>query len=268
MSGLEVEVRRKAFPAVGRAAAHVALEEIRFAIGAGQLVCLLGPSGCGKTTLLNIVAGLDQDFSGRVALAKAADGGPARVGYVFQNPRLLPWRTVVENVRLALAPGRAASRAEDLLAMMGLAGFADVDPQRLSVGMARRVALARALAFDPDLLLLDEPFVSLDEPTAHRLREELLELWRRRPITVLFVSHDTREALLLADRLILLSPAPGRVVADLPVELRRDCPRDLAIEPLRTILIERYPDVFQNRRTAAGHGEAGAPATSSIRGTP
>jgi ABC-type nitrate/sulfonate/bicarbonate transport system ATPase subunit len=247
MSGLEIEVRRKAFPAAGRAAAHVALEQVRFTIGAGELVCLLGPSGCGKTTLLNIVAGLDRDFSGRVAPAEGADGGTARVGYVFQNPRLLPWRTVAENVRLALAPGQTAGRVEDLLAMMGLAGFADVYPQRLSVGMARRVALARALAVEPDLLLLDEPFVSLDEPTAHRLREALLALRRRRPITVLLVSHDTREALLLADRLILLSPAPGRVVADLPVELPRDSCRDDAVEPLRTSLIERYPDVFQNR---------------------
>ena len=230
MSELEIDVRLKCFPAVGRAAPHIALKDLRFTARRGEFVCLLGPSGCGKTTLLNIVAGLDHDFEGRVSLPAARGKATPAIGYVFQNPRLLPWRTVIENIRLVLTPNQVRSGVvEDLLAATGLQDFPNAYPGRLSVGMSRRVALARAFAVQPDVLLMDEPFVSLDEPTADRLRLLLLEVWRAHPTTVLFVTHDSREAVLLADRIILLSSAPGSIVMDLPIDIPRSERSDSAI---------------------------------------
>jgi ABC-type nitrate/sulfonate/bicarbonate transport system ATPase subunit len=178
-------------------------------------VALFGPSGCGKTTLLNLVAGLDTDFEGEVSLPE-----PARIGYVFQEPRLLPWLTVEDNLRLVL-PEEPASEAKvgAWLAEMGLADVRAVFPTRLSLGMARRLALARAFIIQPTVLLMDEPFVSLDEPTADRLRRLLLETLSAHPATVLFVTHNLREAITLADRIALLAPAPTRVLRELEVPL-------------------------------------------------
>jgi len=239
VSDLEIDVREKRYPAVGGAAPHLALKDLRITVRHAEFVCVLGASGCGKTTLLNIVAGLDRDFAGRIALPTGPGKTEPVVGYVFQNPRLLPWRTVIENIRLVLTPEQVRSGiAEELLAATGLQDFPRVYPERLSVGMTRRVALARAFAVRPDLLLMDEPFVSLDEPTAHRLRLLLLEIWGRRPTTVLFVTHDTREAVLLADRVILLTPAPGTVAAEVPIDVPRAERADPAIlERLRRRLI-------------------------------
>ncbi|MFG0286116.1 MAG: ABC transporter ATP-binding protein, partial [Phycisphaerales bacterium JB039] len=209
-------------------------------------VCVIGPSGCGKTTLLNIVAGLDRAFDGGLTLPSVPGRAEPVVGYVFQSPRLLPWRTVKQNVELPLSPEQAASGiADELLEAAGLGAFRDAYPQRLSLGMSRRVALVRAFAVQPDLMLLDEPFVSLDEPTAQRLRVLLLEMWQARPTTVLFVSHNLREALFLADRLVLLSASPGHVLLEQPVELARDARDNGAIEALRAELIARRPAQFE-----------------------
>ena len=222
MSPFEIDVRLKRYPAAGLAGAHVALKNIRLALRQGEFVCVVGPSGCGKTTLLNIVAGLDREFDGRVDLGRnAADVCPG-IGYVFQNPRLLPWSTVAENIELVLTKERRRfDIVERLLVATGLEGARHVYAARLSVGMSRRVALARAFAIQPGLLLMDEPFVSLDEPTAHRLRLLLLDIWRERPTTVLFVTHDLREAILLADRIVFLSAPPGSVIDDVAVDLSR-----------------------------------------------
>lgn len=246
MSDLEVEVRLKRFGAVAEAPGHVALENLSLTVGHAELVCLLGPSGCGKTTLLNIIAGLDRDFEGRLALPRHGGSGDPVLGYVFQEPRLLPWRTVRQNLELVLPPGRRGSGiVDDLLAAAGLSGFAEAYPQRLSLGMTRRVALVRAFAVEPDLLLMDEPFVSLDAPTARQLRRLLIEIWQRRPTTVLFVTHDLREAIQIADRILLLSPAPGRLVADIPVELPRSARDDeAAVEAFRRRLIDERPERF------------------------
>ncbi len=245
MTALVVDIREKRYPAVGRADAAVALRDLRFEAAPGELLCVVGPSGCGKTTLLNIIAGLDHDFSGRMTLPPMAKGRPA-IGYVFQNARLLPWRTVLENIELVMPPTEGRRRrALGLLAATGLGDVAQVYPERLSVGMGRRVALARAFAIDPQLLLLDEPFVSLDEPTAQRLRLLLLEIWGRQPTTVLFVTHDLREAILLADRIIVLSPPPARVVASIPIALPRDALRDAAaVEAVRRQLLDELGDSF------------------------
>lgn len=243
MTQLVVDIREKRFPAVGRAGAHLAIKDLRFEAERGEFVCLVGPSGCGKTTLLNIIAGLDRDFVGRVTLLPAPDDRPA-VGYVFQNARLLPWRTVLENIELVMTPREdRRQRALELMAATELDGAAQVYPERLSVGMGRRVALARAFAADPQLLLLDEPFVSLDEPTANRLRLLLIDIWRRRPTTVLFVTHDLREAILLADRILLLSSPPAHVVASLPIDLARsDRQDDVAVEAIRRHVLREFPE--------------------------
>jgi ABC-type nitrate/sulfonate/bicarbonate transport system ATPase subunit len=218
---LRARIAEKRYPGIGGAPAHLALREFVVSVPAGEFVALVGPSGCGKTTFLNIVAGLDGDFTGELALLPAENGRAPRIGYVFQNPRLLPWRTVRENLTLVLRPGQDPGIVDRLLRAVELEAARDVYPGRLSGGMSRRAAIARAFAVDPDLLLMDEPFVSLDEDSAGRLRQLLLELWRARPTTVLFVTHDLREAVFLADRLLLLSPAPGRVVAEVRVPLSR-----------------------------------------------
>jgi NitT/TauT family transport system ATP-binding protein len=200
------------------------LGELAFSLGHGEVAALVGPSGCGKTTLLRIIAGLDSDFEGNVAL-------PAHgmLGMVFQEPRLLPWRTVEQNVRLA-APQASDAALGTLFQALGLTAHRDHFPGELSLGLARRVALARAFAVEPDLLLLDEPFVSLDDALAARLRDELADLVNRRPITTLLVTHNVEEAIGLADRLLLLSLSPARVLADVPVTRPRTprTPQELA----------------------------------------
>jgi ABC-type nitrate/sulfonate/bicarbonate transport system ATPase subunit len=207
---LDVGIRQKSFLAAS-GGTHPVLSELAFSLGAGEVGALVGPSGCGKTTLLRIIAGLDREFEGSVAL-------PAHgtLGMVFQEPRLLPWRTVEQNVRLA-APAATDASLDALFGTLGLAAHRDHYPGELSLGLARRVALARAFAVEPDLLLLDEPFVSLDDALAARLREELAELVKSRPVTTLLVTHDVDEAIGLADRLLLLSASPARVLAEVPV---------------------------------------------------
>ncbi len=243
MSGLEVEVREKRFAAVAAAEPHLAIRDLELTAQHGEFVCLLGPSGCGKTTLLNIIAGLDRDFDGRVSLPSVAGRGAPRIGYVFQEPRLLPWLTVRQNVELVLDAEQVASGIVDrLLETTGLAGFAEAYPQRLSLGMSRRVALVRAFSIQPDVLLMDEPFVSLDEASADRLRQLLLSIWREHPTTVLFVSHDVQETILLADRIVLLSDAPARVIGALPLALDRAQRRNpQVVQELRDQLLRVNP---------------------------
>lgn len=204
-----MRIRHKSYRAAG-GRQHV-LGELSIALANGDVAALVGPSGCGKTTLLRIIVGLDRDFDGSVELP--AHG---KLGIVFQEPRLLPWRTVEENVRLA-APEATDAALSALFSTLGLVEHRRHYPGELSLGLARRVALARALAVEPDLLVLDEPFVSLDAALAARLRTELIELVSRRPVTTLIVTHDVEEAIRLADRVILLSPSPARVVADVPI---------------------------------------------------
>jgi ABC-type nitrate/sulfonate/bicarbonate transport system ATPase subunit len=237
MTDIRIDIRQKVFPAVGRAAPHAAIEDFHLTLHAGEFVCLVGPSGCGKTTLLNIVAALDQDFEGQIRMDR--EQAQPKIGYIFQNPRLLPWRTVRENIELVLQGRDAGDTVDFLLETMQLTRFQHVYPERLSLGMSRRVAIIRAFAIDPELLLMDEPFVSLDPPTARQVRELLLELWRKRPHTVLFVTHDLREAIALADRLIFLSASPMSIVEDIRVPIERHLRQDEnEIEAFRRQLLD------------------------------
>jgi ABC-type nitrate/sulfonate/bicarbonate transport system ATPase subunit len=176
---------------------------------AGSFGALIGPSGCGKTTILRIAAGLDPDFRGQLRMP-----GLGRLGIVFQEPRLLPWRTVEENIRLALPAHEAAADLTDLVAILGLGSHLARYPAELSLGLARRAAIARAFAVRPDFLLLDEPFVSLDRAVADRLRDELMALTSRSTVTTLFVTHDLVEAIELADRVFFLSDRPARIILE------------------------------------------------------
>ncbi len=187
------------------------LGRIELMLGAREIVALVGPSGCGKTTLLRIVGGLDTDFQGSL---EWHDGAPPRIGTVFQEPRLLPWRTVRQNVLLAQQTADS-ELADNLLHTLDLASFGDAYPATLSLGMARRVAIARAFAIAPELVLLDEPFVSLDPAMAGRSRELLLNTWRTRPTAALLVTHDRAEAASLADRILLLGERPTQVVQEI-----------------------------------------------------
>jgi ABC-type nitrate/sulfonate/bicarbonate transport system ATPase subunit len=220
---LEVAIRQKAYRAATGGTLRV-IDGLTFSLGKGEVGALVGPSGCGKTTLLRIIAGLDADYEGEVHLP---DHG--RLGMVFQEPRLLPWRTLEQNVRLA-APQVTDDELTSLFAALGLSAHRQHYPGELSLGLARRVALARAFAVNPNLLLLDEPFVSLDDALATRLRDELAELVTSRPVTTLLVTHNVEEAIALADRLFLLSPSPTRVVAELPIPNPRSkrTPEELA----------------------------------------
>jgi NitT/TauT family transport system ATP-binding protein len=216
-----------------------AIRDLVFDVEPESMTVLMGPSGCGKTTLLRIVAHLDDRFTGEIVVPE-----DARIGLVFQEPRLLPWRTVRQNIELVAAPDFTDPDLLKLAAAVGITDMLPRYPQELSLGLARRVALARAFATRPDLLLLDEPFVSLDERTADRLRRLLLEVWQARPTTAILVTHNPREAILLADRLVLLAPRPTHLVASVPITVPR-AKRDAAtVEKIYTDLLQRYPANF------------------------
>jgi NitT/TauT family transport system ATP-binding protein len=232
------------------------LEKIRFNISEAEFVAIIGPSGCGKSTLLQIVAGLDPDYTGQIRWP--GNAANRRLGYVFQNPRLLPWMTVRNNVRLVLddQPG-ADERIAELLDTMELGDFGNYYPNRLSVGMQRRVALARAFAVEPALLLMDEPFVSLDLPTANLLRCLLLQVWERQTNHCLFVTHDLREAVQLADRILFLSHRPARLIAEVPVSIPREQRNDKALVETRFRELKgQFDKLYTSGVTAIQQGPA------------
>ena len=194
---------------------HVAVRDVTLSVGPGEVVAILGTSGCGKSTLLRVVGGLDQPTAGRVRLDGGAVGPfDRRCALAFQEPRLLPWRSLADNVALGLpagTPGAAGTaRVAELLELVGLTAFARHRPREVSGGMAQRTSLARALARNPGVLLLDEPFASLDALTRLRMQDLLLDVLGAAPTTVLLVTHDVDEALQLADRVVLLGTEPGR----------------------------------------------------------
>ena len=223
-----------------------ALSGVDLAVRRGEFLSLLGPSGCGKSTLLRIVAGLAEPSGGRCALHLGAAGRAAagRIGFVFQDPTLMPWRTVSKNVELPFRlAGRLRSaereRVAAALRAVGLAGFEGAYPHQLSGGMRMRVSIARALVTEPDLLLLDEPFAALDEITRLALNDDLLRLWEAHRPTILFVTHSVFESAYLSTRIAVMTPRPGRIVADLPVALPQPRHRTLRTSPAYAAMCER-----------------------------
>jgi NitT/TauT family transport system ATP-binding protein len=213
-----------------------ALAEASFDVAPNEFVSLIGPSGCGKSTLLRILGGLVRPTSGRVVLDGVPLTAPQRqIGYVFQRSNLMPWRSALRNITLPLelqgvSSRDAQSRACELLELVGLSDFADALPRDLSGGMRQRVALARALIYDPDILLLDEPFGALDALTRERMNWELLRIWQVRRKTVLLVTHNIQEAVFLSDRVLTMSPRPGRIEREVLIDL----PRPRSLEDLYT----------------------------------
>jgi len=199
-----------------------ALRGVSFSVCPSQFVCILGPSGSGKSTLLRILAGVLSPTSGQVRFS----GGTPKIGFVFQQSNLMPWRTVLENITLPLevegmSREEGYPRAKELIDLVGLQGFENTWPRELSGGMAQRVAIARALVHDPDLLLLDEPFGSLDALTRERMGSELLQIWQVRQKTVLMVTHSISEALFLSDEVLVLTQRPGCIKLQMKVDLPR-----------------------------------------------
>jgi ABC-type nitrate/sulfonate/bicarbonate transport system ATPase subunit len=241
MSFLSVDLHSKTYPN-----GVCAAQDLRFAAKQGEFVAIVGPSGTGKSTLLNLIAELDTDFAGTISYPPQTT-----LSFMFQEPRLLPWLSVADNIRLVLdAPqhrhdSKRLARMDTLLQQLGLQDFRDSFPNQLSGGMKRRAALVRAFVTQPSLLLMDEPFQSLDEPTAQDLRQLLLKLWAESRPTVLFVTHSMNEALLLADRVLFLSPRPAKVILDYRVPLPR--PRPLTthlLQPLQAELLQQHPELL------------------------
>jgi len=222
------------FPDEQNATGLHALGPVTFSVAEREFVCVLGPSGSGKSTLLRALAGLIQPSAGTIHFQNQQ--AAPRVGFVFQQATLMPWRSVLENILLPLEvehlpAAQACQKAQEMAALVGLTGFENALPRDLSGGMAQRVALARALIHDPDLLLLDEPFGSLDALTREKMWGELSRLWQARQTTVLMVTHSISEALFLADRVLLLSARPGRIKLDLPVTLPRPRSEEMRYTP-------------------------------------
>ena len=251
MAGINIHNLSKSFPD-HQGYAKVVLENIHLEVADGEFVVLLGPSGCGKSTLLNILCGLDQRYSGEVDFGVEHP----RVGYVFQEARLLPWLTVRQNIHFALegSPSeKSSAQVQDWLNRVGLKDYFDYYPNQLSIGMQHRVALARALILDPEILLLDEPFSSLDEITAMKMRAEVLDLWKQQRRTVVLVTHNPLEAVFLADRVLVMAANPGRIVAELPLAQRLPQPRDpedrrlweISREAVRLLSPHLHQDVSQ-----------------------
>jgi NitT/TauT family transport system ATP-binding protein len=221
-----------------------ALQDINLAVARGEFICVVGPSGCGKTTFLRIVAGLERATTGEVLLDGRALRGPGTDrGFVFQSDSLLPWRTVFANAIIGREVAGQVGAAErrrtmELLKLVGLEGFENYHPRQLSGGMRQRVNLARALAIDPEILLMDEPFAALDAQTREIMQTELVRIWEQGRKTVLFVTHQIDEAVFLSDRVLVFARRPGRLRENVTIELPR--PRALAIK--RTPEFVRYVD--------------------------
>ncbi len=256
MNRIEIDIDNKTFP-------HklCVLENFSFNVCAGEFVAIVGPSGAGKTTLLNIIAGIDSDYKGVVTTSSGLlhDQADLNIGFMFQQARLMPWLTVLENIMLVIKRNaKAGVRPQELLnkqekavrmiEKVGLEGFENRYPHQLSGGMQKKVALARAFALDPQLLLLDEPFQSLDSPTANKFRDQLIRMWNSQKQTVIFVTHDLREAITMSDRILFLSQRPSSILLEHRVNLNR--PRTINSESVtkmhQSILLD-YPDILAGK---------------------
>ena len=254
-SSLHAKNVTKDFPSSDRTNLRtLALDGVSFSVAAGEFISIIGPSACGKSTLLRLIAGLDFPSSGELRIgAKAITSANAERGLVFQDPNLFPWLTVRHNIQSGLvALGVLRERrheVDEFIRLVGLEGFADVYPHHLSGGMAQRVALARALITHPKVLLLDEPLGALDAFTRMRMQDEVLALWQDRLTTMILVTHDIDEAIYMSDRILIMTPRPGRIDRTISVEINR--PRDRS----RTEFLRLRSEILQLLHLAGNAGE-------------
>lgn len=244
MSFLNIDIQNKTYPN-----ACVAIQELKFSAAKGEFIAIVGPSGAGKSTLLNVIAGLDLQFSGSVRLGGSElAASDVTLGFLFQECRLMPWLTVRQNLQLVIKHARPSPHSKTIdawLQCVGLHGCGELFPPQLSGGMQRRVALLRAFIVNPDVLLMDEPFQSLDAPTAAQLRRLLHELWQHSAPTVLFVTHNLREAISVASRILFLSARPSKVILEYP--LTGIAPMDIESDPVAAEhrkILETYPNLL------------------------
>jgi NitT/TauT family transport system ATP-binding protein len=257
MSVIEVEKVTKSF--VSDKTEILVLDNVSFSVGKDEFLCLVGPSGCGKSTLLRMMAGLEKPDSGRILFNGQPITAPSpKVAMVFQLFGLLPWKTSLENVEvplevLGIAKQKRVHVAEEYLRMVGLEGFESTYPHDLSGGMKQRVGIARALALNPDVLLMDEPFSSLDELTAKTLRELVLNIWRNPTLptnSFVMVSHNVEDAVFMADRVVVMSPRPGKVVGEIKVDIPR--PRSEYLRDKQYFqFVDEVVDLLEKGKTAA-----------------
>ena len=240
----------------------LAVRDINLHVGEREFVAVLGPSGCGKSTLLQVLSGLLTPHSGRASIAgrdvTSSSGTPSRIGYVFQDHRLLPWRSVAQNIEIVLAAAGVprsewSDRIDRYLRMLKVEAHRDAWPLRLSGGQRQRVSIARALALEPAVILMDEPFSTLDEVTARQMRQQMGELFLSEPKAVLFVTHSIREAVFLADRILILTPGPARVLET--VEVRVPRPRsytDADLAAIEAKIVDMVVDLWDDSNQSTG----------------
>ncbi|GAA0284990.1 ABC transporter ATP-binding protein [Halobacterium noricense] len=249
MTRIDVSGVEKQYQQTDAAALRV-LDGVQFTTDENDFVCILGPSGCGKSTLMNIIAGLETPTTGAVTVGDETEN--TDVCFVFQEPRLLDWRTVRKNVEIALA-GKGVpesewdDRIQQYLELVGLGSFADEYPRSLSGGMQQRVSIARAMAVEPDVILMDEPFSSVDEITARQLRSDLVDIWEDQQRTIVFVTHDATEATYLANRVLVMSHRPSEVLVDEKIDIDR--PRSVD-DPTLVELAETFVGELETRAGA------------------
>ena len=223
MQDISIKINKKEFSNIDiDLSPYIVIKDFNLNIPKGQFCSIIGPSGCGKTTLLNLISGLDKSLDGTISYGDDNSLKNTKIAYMFQTPRLLPWLNVIQNVEIVLnRKQRNSSKSKEILSLMGLKDFLHYYPNKLSGGMQRRVALARSFATEPELLILDEPFVSLDEPVANLLRKMLVEIWEKQPTTIIFVTHDITEAIYLSDKIIFLSKSPTKVIKESTIKISR-----------------------------------------------
>ena len=234
MNQINIEIKKKIFPlkTQNKQSQNLIFKNLNFTIKKGQFVSFFGPSGCGKTTLLKIISGLDKDFDGSVQTYK--DATNSNISYMFQAPRLFPWLTAIENIKYPIKKRKNCEKiAFELIKKIGLEKYKNQYPNKLSGGMQRRIALARAFAPNPDILLLDEPFISIDKKVSNLLRKLLVKLWKKYKPIIVFVTHDLDEAIELADRICFLSNLPSKILLDYEINLRR--PRNQDSKNFKTL---------------------------------
>ncbi len=240
MIDLSINIKKKEFTIESNNVkkTNLVLSNLTLDIKKNEFVSIFGPSGCGKTTLLNIISGLDKNFDGSLKINNNESNSKKNISYMFQSPRLFPWLTAIDNIKFPIKKNKNCNKiANNLIKNVGLEKFKDHFPSKLSGGMQRRISLARAFSNDPDILLLDEPFISIDKKTANQLKKLLINLWKKNKPIIIFVTHDINEAIELADRIIFLSKTPSKKILDQKIVLKRPRkPNSRQFENLKRLL--------------------------------